>query len=193
MPTAHLILASGSPQRRALLQAAGFEVQVVRPNVVEPDLAGFADVAAGLRYLALLKAENVRTQGHSGLILAADTVGLVNGQPFGKPVDRTDAAQMLTAISGTSHAVLTGWCLLRSSDGLALCGVERTDITMRCWRAAELDAYLDSNDWVDKSGAYGLQPGDPFVTHLEGSRSNVMGLPVERIAAVLNQWSDFIK
>ena len=191
MQPIRVILASGSPHRLALLETAGFKVQVVRPHVVEPDLAGFALLDAGLRYLALLKAESVRQQGHSGLILAADTVGLVNGQPFGKPADRAEAARMLAAISGTTHAVLTGWCLLRGSDGLALCGVERTGITMRPWSTAERAAYLDSEEWIGKSGAYGLQPDDPFVTHMEGSRSNVIGIPVERILAVLNQWTDF--
>ena len=185
----HLILASGSPYRRELLEQAGYDVTAVTSGVAEPDLSLFPDLRAGLLYLAQLKARAVQSLGHSGVILGADTVSLAAGQILGKPEDRRSAEHMLRQLSETTHEVLTGWCLLRTADGLALTGVETTVIAMRRWTDAEILAYLDSGEWQGKCGAYGLQlPVDPFVTEIIGSASNVIGLPLERLAAV---WDEF--
>jgi septum formation protein len=180
-----LTLASQSKHRLELLRNAGYEVEAVPSDVVEPDLAGFADLDAGLVYIASLKARTAWRGGAQGLIFAADTIGLAGGQVVGKPADRADALRMLTAISGTTHEVLTGWCLFRTRDGVQLCGVERTTIAMRPWKPEEFTVHLDSGEWIGKSGAYGLQlPHDPFVTRIDGSPSNVIGVPLERLAEV---------
>lgn len=140
-------------------------------------------------YLAQLKARAVQRLGHSGVILGADTVSLAGGEILGKPADREIARQMLGKLSGTTHQVLTGWCLLRTMDGLALTGVEQTEITMRHWTDSQIRSYLDSGEWQGKCGAYGLRlPIDPFVTGMTGSASNVIGLPLERLAEV---WREF--
>jgi len=184
-----LILASQSPYRRQLLEQAGFEVIAVPAGIAEPDPRSFGPLEQGLQHLALLKAVAVARQGLAGLILAADTVGSVAGEVFGKPADRDDARRMLLAISGTTHSVLTGWCLWRTSDGLSLSGVERTRIVMRHWTSAELEDYLDSGGWEGKCGAYGLRlEGDPFVTQILGSAANVIGLPIERLQEVLAEF-----
>lgn len=188
-----LILASASPHRLQLLRDASYDVSAMPTAVQEPDLAGCSDVGSTLAYAAQLKAQAARLHGGQGLILGADTVGLVAGRAFGKPRDRSDARRMLAAISGTTHEVLTGWCLLRTRDGLSISGVERTAIEMRPWREQELSDYLDSEQWVGKSGAYGLEwPGDPFVTRLTGSTSNVIGVPLERLAEVLAEFPSLI-
>lgn len=185
----NIILASGSPYRKELLQRAGYAVTAVASGVDEPDLAPFPDLHAGLIYLALLKARAVSAKGFRGVILGADTVSLAAGQILGKPADRPAARQMLELLSGTTHQVLTGWCLLRTDDGFAITGVEATTITMRRWTDAELAGYLDSGEWQGKCGAYGLQlPADPFVTAMSGSASNVIGLPLERLEQV---WLEF--
>jgi septum formation protein len=184
-----LILASQSKYRLELLRNAGYEVEAVPSDVTEPDLADVADLDAALVHAALLKARAAWQGGARGLILAADTVGLFGGRIFGKPADRADAFRMLAAISGTTHQVLTGWCLFRTSDQLQLSGIERTTIRMRPWTPAEFDAYLDGGEWIGKSGAYGLQlPHDPFVTGVDGSTSNVIGIPLERLAQVLDEF-----
>ena len=181
-----LILASQSPHRLELLRNAGYDVEAVPANIDEPDPMASGDLDAGLVHIATLKARTICRRGASGLILAADTVGVVNGAVLGKPADRADALRMLHAISGTVHEVRTGWCLLRSSDQLQVSGVEKTTITMRAWSENEFMAYLDSGQWIGKSGAYGLElPHDRFVTRIDGSASNVVGIPLERLGEVL--------
>ena len=186
IPMRRLILASQSPYRLELLRSAGYDVTAVPANIDEPDPTDCGDLDAGLIHIVTLKAFAVFRSGVQGLIFAADTVGVAGGTVFGKPSDRSDALRMLRAISGTVHEVLTGWCLLRTFDQLQVSGVERTTITMRAWTDDEFAAYLDSGLWVEKSGAYGLEiPRDRFVTQIAGSVSNVVGVPLERLAQVL--------
>jgi len=184
-----LILASQSADRLQLLRGAGYDIEAVPANVTEPDPADFPDLDAGLVHIAALKARAVALRGAQGLILGADTVGFAGGRVLGKPADRADARRMLQAISGTVHEVLTGWCLFRTRDRLQIAGVERTTITMRIWTPDEFEGYLDSGAWIGKSGAYGLSlPHDPFVTHIAGSSSNVIGVPLERLAQVIAEF-----
>ena len=181
-----LILASGSPWRLQLLREAGIEPRVQVPQVQEPDLAGFADLEAGLVYVAHLKAREVARTGATGPILAADTVSRARGELLGKAASRAEARHMLESLSGTEHDVLTGWCVLRTADEQLIAGVGRTILEMRPWTEAEIEAYLDSGEWEGKCGAYGLQmPKDPFVTRMTGSPSNVIGLPMESLLPVL--------
>lgn len=181
-----LILASGSPYRKWLLDEAGLDCRVVVSHIEEPDLNGASDLEESLVELAQRKGRAVLRAGHEGLILSADTCGHVAGQVMGKPASQDDAERMLRAISGTTHEVLTGWSLLRTHDGLCVSGVDRTRISMRDWTEAELADYLQSGEWQNKCGAYGLRLGnDPFITHLEGSQSNVIGLPLERLRPLL--------
>lgn len=184
-----LVLASQSPYRLQLLREAGYTVRACAANLDEPDPLTLGDLRSGLIHIAQRKARTVLERGAGGLILAADTVGHAGGEVFGKPADRDEARRMLRAISGVSHEVLTGWCLLRSRDGLLISGCESTQIVMRPWTTAELEGYLDSGEWEGKCGAYGLQwPGDPFVTRLEGSAANVVGVPLERLEQVLAEF-----
>ena len=186
-----LILASQSPYRLELLRAAGFDAHPISEKIDESGRARETDLEAGLISLAQRKALTVWRRGAEGLIVAADTVGVAAGQVLGKPRDRADARRMLLAISGTRHEVLTGWCVLRTSDQLLFSGVDRTSIVMRPWTESEIDAYLASGEWQGKCGAYGLRlEGDPFVTSLEGSASNVIGLPMERLQPLLSRLID---
>ena len=183
-----LILASGSPWRLQLLREAGIEPRVQVSQIEEPDLAGFADLEAGLVYVAHLKAREVARTGATGLILAADTVSRARGELLGKATSRAEARRMLESLSGTEHDVLTGWCVLRTGDERLVGAVGRTILEMRPWSEAEIEAYLNSGEWEGKCGAYGLQmPDDPFVTGMTGSASNVVGLPMESLLPVLRE------
>jgi septum formation protein len=184
-----LILASQSRARRELLEQAGFDVDVIPSGIDEPDLTGFPDLEAALQYLALWKAHTVRDRGAVGTILACDTVSLVNGELLGKPTDRDDACRMLRLLSGSTHDVLTGWCLLRTSDAIGFVGVENTTITMRPWTEIEIASYLDSGEWEGRCGGYGLElPRDPFVIDIRGSAANVIGIPLERVQQALAEF-----
>src|SRR5262249_22496987 len=124
LPMPRLILASQSRHRVELLRSAGYEVEAIPAEIIEPPPADLPDLKAGLVQIALLKVRGAERRGASGLILGADTVGLVEGKVFGKPADRADALQMLQAISGSVHQVLTGWYLLRTRDQFHVSGVE---------------------------------------------------------------------
>lgn len=180
-----LILASASPRRRQLLEEAGYAF-VVDPSDVDepPPVAGVApaEYAAGL---AWRKARAVARRRGAGLILAADTVCAVGGEILNKPIDRADAERMIRLQEGGDADVITGLCLHRGDADEWVGAVEVSVVRFRALSDEERSAYLESGRWEGKSGAYGVQDGDPFVSVGRGSFSNVVGLPMERLAALL--------
>ena len=183
-----LILASASPRRRELLAAAGHDF-VVRPaDIEEPPPEGFPSPQSYVCHTAWLKAAAVhaRTAERDRIVLAADTVAFHDGAVIGKPKDRTDALRILRALQGTDHLVLTGLVLWPVWSGTALIEAVTTTVRMTPLSDKRLQDYLDTGLWRGKAGAYGIQDrDDPFVASLAGSRSNVMGLPLERLAEML--------
>ncbi|MFO1022541.1 MAG: nucleoside triphosphate pyrophosphatase [Planctomycetales bacterium] len=189
-----LILASGSPYRLQLLKEAGYEVTPVASAIVEPELLVAPDLEEQLLSLACAKALTVADRGFTGLILAADTVSLVNDEILGKPTDEADARRMLTLLVGHPHEVWTAWVFLRTDRNQKLHGVEKTKLVFRPWKPGELDDYLASGEWAGKCGAYGLRlPDDPLLTEIIGSTSNVIGLPLERFAQLECERPDFFE
>lgn len=185
MTSEPLILASGSPQRQRLLREAGYDFRVVRPDVCEPDPRHFSDAAAYVEHTAWLKARHVAAQIEQGTVLAADTVVALAGDVIGKPTDRADARGILQSLSGTEHEVLTGVCVWRRPADCWIGAFDVTRCRMRELSAAELDAYLATDRWVDKAGAYAIQDPDPYVSIVRGSHSNVVGLPLELLRRLL--------
>lgn len=185
-----LILASTSPRRRELLAAAGYAFDVIAPTVEEPTtLPPGVSPAAFAEAISLSKAESVAAKVHAGTILAADTVAAIGHTIFGKPADREDAARILSALCGSTHDVITGVTLLDAATGRRLVRHDLTRVTMRRMTAPELASYLDSQAWQGKAGAYGIQDhGDEFVTALQGSFTNVVGLPIELLSRMLEEW-----
>ena len=182
---ARLILASASPRRRQLLAEAGYRFEVDPSGVEEPDADPGADPAATSVRLAWEKAEAVARRRREGLILGADTICAVAGQILGKPVDRDDAERMIRLQEGRDTDVLTGVCLSRAERGEWVGAVEVSVVRFRPLGDDERAAFLDSGRWEGKAGAYGVQDNDPFLTVARGSVSNVVGLPMERLAALL--------
>lgn len=183
-----IILASTSPYRLELLQQAGIAAEPSPSHIPEPDLATFPDLAAGLICLAQSKAHAVAPKHPGQVILAADSVSVIGHHLLGKPDDRAHAEQMLRSMSGIRHEVWTGWTLLAADRTFSITGVDRTTIHFREWTAQDLIAYLDSGEWQGKCGAYGLRwPNDPMVESLQGSVSNVIGLPLEQIQSALQR------
>ena len=177
-----LILASNSPRRRELLAGLGlpFEVYVLEGiDESYPDDLPVSEVAL---YIAGKKADAYReTLAADELVITADTVVIVDNEILGKPVDEADAVRMLRAISGRTHQVTTGVCLLtRETDHRF---AVTTDVTFKPLTDEEIHYYIDHYRPFDKAGAYGIQEwiGYIGVTGLRGSYYNVMGLPVQRI------------
>ena len=186
--TRKLILASSSPRRRELLHGAHFDFTVRAPDVDETALPGETADACTQR-LALAKARVVAERLADGAcVLAADTLVVVDDTVLGKPRDTEEAIAMLLRLEGRSHRVLTGYAVLCPSDGTETSGVAESVVTMRPVSPAEALAYAESGEPLDKAGAYALQgEGAQFVTHIEGSRSNVIGLPLEIVTPILER------
>lgn len=180
-----LILASASPRRRQLLLEAGYTLEVEPSDIAEPDPAPDVSPAEYAAHLAWRKARAVARRRQWGLILGADTVGVVNGQILTKPLDRNDAERMIRLQEGRDTVVITGLCLYRAERDEWKGAVEESTVRFRRLSDLERTAYLESNRWVGKSGAYGVQDGDPFVSVVRGSFSNVVGLPLERLKRLL--------
>lgn len=180
-----LILASASPRRKQLLEDAGYEIEVEPSGVEEPEPEGPVDAGAYVWELAWRKAREVAKKRAAGLVLAADTTCAIGGTLLNKPVDRADAERMLRMQEGREVEILTGICLYRAGEDEWVGAIERSVVKVREMTDGEREEHLDSGRWEGKAGAYGVQDDDPFVTVESGSWSNVVGLPMERLAALL--------
>ena len=186
-----LILASGSPARRELLTHAGYPFEVMPANIDEPTGAGFTDPRTYVQQVAWSKAAAVAPRVDHGLVLAADTVGWLGGQVIGKPEDEADARRILRQLAGREHELWTGVCLWRRPGDMQVVWQEVSRVAFKAVTEVELDHYLATRTWQGCSGAYAVQEGDdPFVRVLEGSVSNVIGLPMETLGRVLGRIVD---
>ena len=178
-----LILASASPRRTDLLRAAGYDFDVEPAHVDESELAGEPPGAYVLR-VAAMKARTVAARHPEDIILAADTTVVIDGTMLAKPADDADARRMLGLLSGRTHDVLTGVVLVRA--GRESSAVIDTRVSFRLLTAEEIDRYVASGEPHDKAGAYGVQGrAARFVESVVGSYSNVVGLPVGAVRALL--------
>jgi septum formation protein len=183
-----LILASASPRRRRLLEEAGYELEVDPSGIEEPPPEPGASPAEYAALLAWRKAAEVARRRGAGLILAADTVCVVAEEILNKPVDRADAERMIRLQEGRDTDVISGLCLFHAGRQEWLGAIETSVVRFRPLARQEREHYLDSLRWQGKSGAYGVQDCDPFVSVVRGSFSNVVGLPMERLASLLEQY-----
>ena len=182
---ARLTLASTSPQRRAILEQLGIPFEVVPPTYVEDDDALVTDrhkAVEVVRAHALGKARSVHVPG--AVTLGVDTTVVLDGQAYAKPADRADAARMLGQLSGRTHTVVSGLCLLGAGDDLI--AHELTDVTFRPLTGETVAAYVASGEWEGRAGAYAIQGlGGRLVERIEGDYLNVVGLPGARLVSIL--------
>jgi septum formation protein len=187
LPDDCLILASASPRRQQLLAELGVPFDVCPCALAEPagKPSGLTP-AAWAEALACFKARAVADQHPGRWVLGADTVVSCAGELLGKPRDRQDARRMLELQAGRVSEVITGVCLVRRGPDVdRFIGSSITRVWMRDSRA-EREGYLRGGDWSGKAGAYGIQTvGDRLVERLDGSFSNVVGLPLELVARLL--------
>ena len=180
-----LVLASASPRRRELLSAAGFEFDVDAGSVDESAGPGELPSTYVLR-LARRKAEAVAARHPDRPVLGADTAVVVGNQILGKPSDAEDASRMLSQLSARAHEVLTGVAL--AYRGQLLAEVEHTTVWMSKLTPAEIAWYVASGEPLDKAGGYAIQGlGSRFIPRIEGSYTNVVGLPVARVVQLLQR------
>lgn len=183
-----LVLASASPRRRQLLSEAGYPFEIVPSNIEEPEPDGPIDPAVYASELAWRKAHAVATRVGRGLILAADTVCAIDGLILNKPIDRRDAERMIRLQEGRDTEVLTALCLYRAELRQWIGAVESSIVRFRVLGDSERQAHLDSDRWAGRAGAYGVQDEDPFVSVVQGSFSNVVGLPMERLERLIAEF-----
>jgi len=174
-----LILASGSPRRQEILHNAGFTFEVRPSSVNEDPLPGESPEAMVTR-LAREKALQVAADAAVGsLVLGADTTVVIDTEILAKPIDYSDASRMLRRLSGRSHCVLTGVCLVDSPDRVIASRCERTEVRFRELSDADIRDYVASGEPFDKAGAYAIQGrASRFVTRIDGCYFNVVGLPM---------------
>lgn len=191
------ILASRSQRRRALLTQAGYRFRTVPPALTEPPTPMPGHSSAQLaEALAYYKARLVHQDHPDQIVLGADTIVACGEEIMGKADDEAQARRMLSRISGTRHSVITGLALLMPTpDGKTerMLASEITHVTMRRLSDEEIGQYVTSGEWRDKAGAYAIQEtGDAFIEKLEGSFTNVVGLPMELLERMMAKAAELL-
>ena len=183
-----LVLASTSPRRRWLLAKLGCDFDVIAPDVAEIVRARERPDDFAQR-MADEKAAEVAARRGDAWILAADTVVALGAAALGKPCDAGEAATMLAELAGRTHTVFTGVALLRPGGAAADRAVVATPVTFRELATAEIEAYITTGEPFDRAGAYAIQgEGAHLVERVEGSYTNVIGLPLPEVARWLRRW-----
>ena len=187
-PTPPLVLASASPRRRDLLLRAEVAFEIVPADIPEPSRPGETPVEHARRLAGEKALAVARRMGPAPprLVLGADTIVVIDGDVLGKPTDEANAVELLSRLVGRMHEVVTA-VALTTSDRLALTRVEVVSrVHMRAAEEPELRAYAATGEPLDKAGAYAVQgEGRRFVERIEGSESNVIGLPLDETLALL--------
>jgi septum formation protein len=183
-----LILASSSPRRAELLRAAGIPFEVV-PASVDESVLKLEPPGEHVRRLAREKADQAFASHPTAVVLAADTIVLIGGETLGKPRDAKDAVRMLRHLSGREHEVLTGVAIVAKRGTVV--EVARTRVWINPLSEIEIAEYVATGEPLDKAGAYGIQGlGSRFIDRIQGSYSNVVGLPVALVYRLLKGYPE---
>lgn len=176
-----IVLASGSPRRRELLADLGLKFTVHPSPLDEPKPEMNETPLEYVKRMAELKTLDVARHYTGQTVLGADTIVVLNNRIMGKPLDDNHALEMLTTLSGNTHQVITGFCMMMPDDTRITKAIS-TDVDMRSSTQIELKGYIATGEPTDKAGAYAIQGiGTFLVTAIRGSYTNVVGLPVARI------------
>lgn len=182
-----LHLASRSPRRRQLLAEAGIAFELVDVDVDETLDHPLPPIEVA-RHLAERKARAGAGVVRDGWVLGADTIVALGERVLGKPEDRAHARAMLTDLAGSTHRVVTGVCFVEAAGDRVVIDADVTEVVMRPMTADEIAAYVATGESDDKAGSYAIQEkGDAFVERIDGSYSNVVGLPMELVTRILRE------
>lgn len=182
------ILASGSPRRRELLKRAGFHFEVLSPEIDEQSPSSLT-VREITCWNALRKGLAIARAHPEAVVLAADTLVALDREIFGKPADLAEAQRMLARLSGRQHIVASGVFLAHLASGRSESFTIVSRVSFRRWDRERIDSYLSAIEPLDKAGAYAAQGrGRAIVARIAGSRTNVIGLPMEKTRAALERF-----
>ncbi|MDD5064750.1 MAG: Maf family protein [Phycisphaerae bacterium] len=182
------ILASASPRRKQLLAEAGYKFRVVPPEIDESEFEG-TESCKYAEQLALAKAKNVGEKFPESLVVGADTVVDFQGEIIGKPADEKEAEVIVRKLFSGPHKVITGVAIVRASDGVEVVESDTTTVYPKPLTDKEIAGHIKGGSWEGKAGAYGIQEGgDAFIERIEGSFTNVMGLPMELLGWMMEQF-----
>ncbi|MHC4154351.1 MAG: Maf family protein [Planctomycetota bacterium] len=184
-----IILASASPRRRQLLAEAGYKFTVfpaeIDESAIEPGKMGPCEYA---KKLAVAKARNVAEKFPDKLVIGADTVVDFGGEIIGKPADEKEAERIIRKLFSAPQKVITAVAIVRLRDGVEIVESDTTTVRPKRMSDEQIAEHIKSGSWRDKAGAYAIEEGgDEFVERIEGSLTNVMGLPMELLARLLER------
>lgn len=168
-----MILASASPRRKELLSTLVADFKIIPTKIDERSLP--------LEQLSLLKAKEISKTNPNELILAADTFVVLNNEVLEKPIDEEDAKRMLKLLSNKAHQVITFYTLLKEDENIEITRKIVTDVYFNELSDSLINEYVETGSPLDKAGAYGIQDSFPLVKKIEGSYTNVVGLPIEEV------------
>lgn len=183
----NLILASQSPRRQALLRALGLDFEVRSSEVEELLYSDKGPQALALEN-ARLKADEIARELPNHWVIGSDTVVSLGDQVFGKPNSKSDAEAMLAKLQGQTHQVFSGVCLKNLERSVTEAWYEETKVSFRTLSRTQIEFYLDQMNPLDKAGAYAIQEGGEYIiSRVEGSLSNVVGLPLDSLEEQLRK------
>ncbi|MES9671040.1 Maf family protein [Bacillus pseudomycoides] len=183
-----LILASGSPRRKELLELAGVPFEIV-VSEIEETIGAYSSPADIVMSLALQKASAVVEHHEDSVVLGADTIVTYESRILGKPKDEAEAKEILQLLSGKTHEVYTGVALISKEKTVTF--YERAEVMFWELTEEEIDAYIATKEPLDKAGSYGIQgKGSIFVQHIQGDYYSVVGLPIARLVRELKQFDN---
>jgi septum formation protein len=184
---ASLILASASPLRKQLMSEAGYEFSVVTPDIDESSFkTNDVEPVEYAKRLALAKAKSVAQEHPDSIVIGADTIVDFQGRIIGKAADAKEAELITRKLFSAPHKVITGIAIVRLSNGTELVRSDSTTVYPRKMTAEQIAEHIKGGSWRDKAGAYAIkETSDEFVEKIEGSLTNVMGLPMELLGSLL--------
>ena len=182
-----IILASASPRRQELLKVIVNKFDII-PADIDESISDDIKVELRPEKIAQRKALHIAKEHPDSLIIGCDTAVIVDGIMLGKPKDEQDAVKMLKTLSGRTHKVITGNCLVKGNK--EICFSVTTEVEFYSLSDSEIDEYIKTNDWKDKAGAYGIQgKAGLFVKQIKGDYNNVVGLPCAELNRQLKVFS----
>jgi septum formation protein len=183
-----IVLASASPRRKELLEQIGVRFEV-EPTEYDEETTSSSEPREMARELSLGKARAAARKHRKALIIAADTLVVLGGRVFGKPHTNAQAREMLRALNGRTHSVVTGFTILDTESGKVLSRSVETEVHIRKLTPKEIDSYVRTKEPLDKAGGYAIQGwGVVLVDRIEGDYSNVVGLPLSALAESLREF-----